>query len=55
MHLAHKAEDAVNMETGSIVAVTIQLLMGATRQRIIGTVAETVGGSRVRRWKPITK
>jgi transposase len=39
-HLAHKAEHAVDMETGAIVAVTVQAADEGDTTTIVETVAE---------------
>lgn len=39
-HLAHKAEHAVDLETGAIVAVTVQAADAGDTQSIVATVAE---------------
>jgi transposase len=42
-HLAHKAEHAVDLETGAIVAVTVQGADQGDTTTIDQTLAETVG------------
>ena len=54
-HLAHKAEHAVDMETGAIVAVTVQAADEGDTTTIVETVAEAASGSRMRRQKQSAK